>query len=78
MLRRSAILFFFILLLQQNALALCSNCKAVVENNGGEFGNGLNAGIFFLAFVPYVILIGIVFLGFRGKIKQGLKNFINS
>lgn len=77
MLKR-AIIFFSFILLQQNAFALCSNCKAVVENNGGEFGNGLNEGIFFLAFVPYVILIGIVFLGFRGKIKQGLKNFINS
>ena len=58
--------------------ALCSTCKAVVENNDGEWGNGLNDGIFFLMVPPYILLLIIVLVVFKGKIRAGFKSFINS
>lgn len=72
-------LFLFLLLLAgQHSFALCSNCKAVVENNGGEWGNGLNSGIFLLMIPPYILIVIIVLVVFKGKIRQGFKNFVNS
>ncbi len=72
------LLIILLLGISQQTFALCSNCKAVVENNGNEWGNGLNDGILILMIVPYILLIGIVLLAFNGKIRQGLKNFVNS
>ena len=72
-------LFLFALMLSTtNIFALCSTCKAVVENNDGEWGNGLNNGIFFLMIPPYILLLIIVLVVFKGKIKAGFKSFINS
>jgi|TARA_B110000261_G_C12796170_1_gene242408 hypothetical protein len=71
--------FFFVLFIcSSNIFALCSTCKAVVENNDGEWGNGLNNGIFLLMIPPYILLLIIVLVVFKGKIKKGFKNFVNS
>ena len=61
-----------------SAYALCSNCKAVAEQNEDGWANGLNTGILFLMIPPYLILIGLVIFGFKGKIVEGIKNFVNS
>jgi len=71
--------FFFIsLFLSSDIFALCSTCKAVVENSEGEWGNGLNNGIFLLMIPPYILLLIIVLVVFKGKIRKGFKNFVNS
>ena len=71
--------FLFTLFLFNNEIfALCSTCKAVVENNDGEWGNGLNDGILFLMIPPYILLLIIVLVVFKGKIKSGFKSFVNS
>jgi len=73
-------LFVFIvsIIFSQSAFALCSNCKAIAEQNDNGWANGLNSGILFLMIPPYLILIGIVLVGFKGKIRTGIKNFVNS
>lgn len=77
MLKRQVIIL--LLFLSANSTwALCSNCKAVAEQNDGGWANGLNTGILFLMIPPYLILIAIVVFGFKGKIIQGIKNFVNS
>jgi hypothetical protein len=68
----------FVLVFSQDSYALCSNCKAVAEQNEGGWANGLNTGILFLMIPPYLILLAIVLFGFKGKIRQGIKNFVNS
>ncbi len=75
---RVLILFITSFLFSQSAFALCSQCKAVAEQNDGGWANGLNSGILFLMIPPYLLLIAIVLLGFRGKIRAGIKNFVNS
>ena len=75
---KKIILIFNLVLLKTKLFALCSTCKAVVENNDGEWGNGLNNGIFFLMIPPYILLLIIVLVVFKGKIKAGFKRFINS
>lgn len=75
---KKIILLLILSLLKTNLFALCSTCKAVVENNDGEWGNGLNNGIFFLMIPPYILLLIIVLVVFKGKIKAGFKRFINS
>lgn len=73
-------LFVFIvsIIFSQSAFAMCSNCKAIAEQNDNGWANGLNSGILFLMIPPYLILIGIVLVGFKGKIRTGIKNFVNS
>lgn len=48
--------------------AQCSMCSAVVESNqksGGQFAEGLNAGILYLMGIPYLLLVGLGFVLFR-------------
>ena len=57
-----AILLF--LLLNIRAVAQCAMCKAAAEsdlqNNPNSVAQGLNKGILFLMFIPYLI-VGIIF-----------------
>lgn len=51
--------------------AQCAMCKAIAESNnqgGGAVAEGLNDGIIFLMFIPY-ILIGLVAYGFYRQRK---------
>lgn len=75
---KKVLFILFTFCISERSLALCSNCKAVVENNGGQWGNGLNSGILILMVVPYILLVLIVLVGFKGKIREGIKNFVNS
>lgn len=56
--------------------AQCAMCRTQVKNNvsGGEtsFAEGLNAGIMFLFFTPYVIVFLLIFLWFKySKVNEG-------
>ena len=72
------LLFAVALLLPELAEAQCSMCRAVTESNlktddAFTIGNGLNNGIVYLMFIPY-ILAAIFAYAFYGKeIKAWLK-----
>ena len=68
-------LFFFFLLIYQNANAQCAMCKAVVEANlesGGSIGAGLNDGILYLMAMPYIfiIVVGLIWYNLKKEIKN--------
>lgn len=75
---KKVILILVGVLTSSKTFALCATCKAVAEHNDGEFGNGLNSGILLLMLPPYILLMIIVLVAFKGKIRKGFKNFINS
>ena len=75
---RAYFLIFTSFLFSKTAFAMCSNCKAIAEQNENGWANGLNSGILFLMIPPYLILIALVIFGFKGKIREGIKNFVNS
>jgi hypothetical protein len=46
----------------------CAMCKAAVESNGeASTAAGLNAGILYLMFIPYLLIAGIAFFVIRHK-----------
>ncbi|MAW65313.1 MAG: hypothetical protein CMD18_03860 [Flavobacteriales bacterium] len=75
---KSCFLIITSFLFSKSAFAMCSNCKAIAEQNENGWANGLNSGILFLMIPPYLILIALVIFGFKGKIREGIKNFVNS
>lgn len=56
----------------QSAKAQCPMCKAAVVSNSGygeeenAMASGLNTGIFYLFALPYLALMGVGFLFYRG------------
>jgi len=59
---KKIILFVSLVLIKTTADAQCAMCKAVLESNmenGGTAAAGINNGILYLMFIPY-ILIGVV------------------
>tara|TARA_B100000809_G_scaffold20912_1_gene18475 strand:- start:3509 stop:3751 length:243 start_codon:yes stop_codon:yes gene_type:complete len=55
-------LFFLLVFIKLSLFGQCAMCKAVLESNmqnGGTAGAGINNGIIYLMFIPY-ILIGTV------------------
>ena len=54
-------------------LAQCPMCRATAESNlanGGSEGQGLNNGILYLFFAPYLIVGTVAFLWWRNRIKN--------
>jgi len=59
---KKIILFVSLVLIKTTTVAQCAMCKAVLESNmenGGTAAAGINNGILYLMFIPY-ILIGVV------------------
>jgi hypothetical protein len=59
---KKIVLLFFLILIKVITYAQCAMCKAVLESNmenGGTAAAGINDGIIYLMFIPY-ILIGTV------------------
>ena len=55
-------LILILVLIKATTFAQCAMCKAVLESNmenGGTAAAGINNGILYLMFIPY-ILIGVV------------------
>jgi hypothetical protein len=61
---KNAIATLLLLLLSAGAYSQCAMCKAAAEsdlqNNPNSVAQGLNTGILFLMFIPYLI-VGIIF-----------------
>src|ERR1700739_4588191 len=61
---RAVVLFTLLLLLNISVFAQCAMCKAAAEsdlsNNPNSIAQGLNTGILFLMFIPYLI-VGVIF-----------------
>lgn len=51
----------------------CAMCKATAESSGN--GGGLNEGILYLMFIPYLLLGGFLFFVFRKRIISFYKEF---
>lgn len=74
----TTILIALVILVPELTEAQCSMCRAVTESNlktddAFTIGNGLNNGIVYLMFIPY-ILAGIFAYAFYGnEIKAWLK-----
>jgi hypothetical protein len=54
-------------------LAQCPMCRATAESNlanGGTEGQGLNNGILYLFFAPYLIVGTLAFLWWRNRVKN--------
>ncbi len=66
--------FFLILLsISVDVEAQCSMCKAVLESNmqNGEqsVGKGVNSGIVYIMFVPYLLLGAVGFFMYKHHVK---------
>ena len=59
----------FLLQAGQSAYAQCAMCKAVLESNmqSGEeaVGKGINDGIIYIMFVPYILLAVVGYVMYR-------------
>ena len=59
-----------ILIFSLDGFAQCPMCKAAVETNledGGETAKGLNTGILYMFFTPYIIVGFITYLWWKNK-----------
>jgi hypothetical protein len=63
-----------LLLIAGDIMAQCPMCKMTAESNlknGGTMGLGLNAGILYMLFTPYLIVGALVYLWWRNKKNVG-------
>lgn len=78
-LRRVASTILIFIAVAGSASAQCAMCKAVAEDSINEDGwgtaMGLNNGIMFLMFIPYLLLATLFFVFFRKQIWGFLKAF---
>ncbi|MEQ8908965.1 MAG: hypothetical protein RIC95_07220 [Vicingaceae bacterium] len=69
----SFVLFGVLLLTQVDVEAQCAMCKAVLESNmqSGEeaVGKGINNGIMYIMFVPYILLGAAGFFMYKYYLK---------
>ena len=66
------IALLFSVLIYTSAQSQCAMCKAAAESNGNagdSMAAGLNSGILYLMFIPYVLIIVIAVLIYRHKKK---------
>ncbi len=59
-----------IMLFAFDSIAQCPMCKAAVEANledGGEMAKGLNTGILYMFFTPYIIVGFITYIWWKNK-----------
>lgn len=62
-----------------SAWAQCAMCKTVIENNiseGTNLATGLNIGITYLATMPYLAVMAIVYLLYRAAKKKQKENML--
>lgn len=75
-------LLFLVVLMPVVSFAQCAMCRTQVVNNvsHGEtsFAAGLNTGILYLFFTPYVLIALIIFLWFKYSRKDERKKSIAS
>lgn len=64
--KKTIILTILAVLIQAASYSQCAMCKEVAEASGAA--SGLNSGIIYMMFAPYILLGGFVFFVFRKKI----------
>ena len=73
MIQRTIAILIFALLSVSQSWAQCAMCRTTIENNvsAGDtsLASGLNLGIMYLFFAPYIVIGVIAFLWYR-KSKQ--------
>ena len=55
------------------AKAQCPMCRMTLESNlkgGGTQGSGMNAGIMYLLFTPYIMVGGIAYVWYRNRKRK--------
>jgi len=60
--------FVFLILIKLSVYSQCAMCKAVVESNhqsGETAANGINNGILYLMFIPYLLMGTVGFFIYR-------------
>jgi len=76
--RRALILVFAVGITATESLAQCAMCRATLENNlsNGQpgIGAGINVGILYLFFTPYVAVAVLAYLWYRTS-KNGIRKF---
>lgn len=68
-----SLMLLFLVVGGADLLAQCPMCRATAESNlanGGTEGRGLNRGILYLFFTPYLIVGTVAFLWWRNRIKN--------
>ncbi len=68
------------LLITDQLLAQCPMCRMTLESNlknGGRTGIGMNLGILYLLFTPYILGAGIAYVWWRNRKKTG-KDLLNN
>lgn len=71
---KSLFVVVLLLLLATPHYAQCPMCRMTLESNlknGGRTGIGMNLGILYLLFTPYIIGAGIAYVWWRNKKKAG-------
>ncbi|NJL11585.1 MAG: hypothetical protein HC913_00230 [Microscillaceae bacterium] len=72
-----SVALLLLVMLAASASAQCAMCRATVENsisNGSGLAAGLNAGILYLASVPYLMLAGLAYFWYRHSRRQRMLN----
>lgn len=77
--KKLSLCLFFFLTTAINAIAQCAMCRSTLENNfsNGDPGiaAGINTGILYLLFLPYVAIVVIGILWFKSSKNAG-KTFV--
>ncbi|MCB0409021.1 MAG: hypothetical protein KDD29_02310 [Flavobacteriales bacterium] len=62
------IFFFILVFISIYGFGQCAMCKAVVESemeSGGALAKGINNGIIYLMFIPYILIGGVGYFIYR-------------
>nr|AOE09591.1 hypothetical protein [uncultured bacterium] len=60
------LIIFFILMMFDLSFSQCSMCRAVLESSENEaMAKGINNGIAYLAFIPYLIVFVLIFFVYQ-------------
>jgi hypothetical protein len=66
------VLVVFLVMIGGDLMAQCPMCRMSAESNmaaGGTAGKGLNKGIMYLFFTPYLVIGTLVFLWYKNRKK---------
>ena len=60
------LIIFFIVMMFDLSFSQCSMCRAVFESSENEaMAKGINNGIAYLAFIPYLIVFVLIFFVYK-------------
>ena len=74
MIQRTIAILLFLVISVSQSFAQCAMCRTTIENNvsAGDtsLASGLNLGIMYLFFAPYVVIGVIAFFWYRNSKKE--------